>query len=273
MTLESLDGLVLVGAGRMGGALLDGWLENGLPPDKLTVIDPAPAPQVVERSKLHGFFLTPDSFKVSQAAIVVIAVKPQIFSDVLTNLCDLVGAQTLALSIAAGKTIADLENGLGHVGAVVRAMPNTPAAISRGVSVLVANSMLSQDQRFVASQLMSAVGTVEWIEDETLMDAVTALSGSGPAYVFHLTECLIKAGIAAGLDAGLSARLAAETVAGSGALITQSAETPERLRKNVTSPGGTTEAALKVLMSSAGLEELMIRAVLAAKQRGRELAG
>jgi pyrroline-5-carboxylate reductase len=273
MTLARLDRIVLVGAGRMGGALLEGWLANGLAPSAITVVDPAPAEQVKARAGSRGVTFVADASGLGAARTIVLAVKPQMMAQVLAGLRASAGRGTLALSIAAGQTIGDVEHGLGHGGAVVRAMPNTPAAIGRGISVLVANAAANADQRATADALMSAVGAVEWIDDEGLMDAVTAVSGSGPAYVFLLSESLAEAGVAAGLEAPLAARLARHTVAGAGALIAASAEEPSRLRENVTSPGGTTEAALKVLMAGDGLGALMRRAVAAAARRGRELAG
>jgi len=273
MTLERLDGLVLVGAGRMGSALLEGWIANGLTPGAITVIDPSPGDAVRSTAQARGVRLLADAGGLGRASIVILAVKPQIMADVLAGLGGLADAATLALSIAAGRTIADIESGLGHEGAVVRAMPNTPAAIGHGMTVLVANAAASDAQRAAAGELMAAVGAVEWVGDEALMDAVTAVSGSGPAYVFLLAECLAEAGAAAGLEPQLALRLARETVSGAGALIAAGADPPATLRRNVTSPGGTTEAALEVLMAKDGLAPMMRRAVLAARDRGRALSG
>jgi pyrroline-5-carboxylate reductase len=183
-----------------------------------------------------------------------------------------VGPQTLFLSIAAGKTLGFFGRVLGPEAALVRAMPNTPAAIGRGIAVACANPVATPAQRALAERLLAAVGEVGWVEDERLIDAVTALSGSGPAYVFLLIECLAKAGVAAGLPAAFAARLARATVAGAGELAQRSGESAAQLRENVTSPGGTTRAALDVLMAPDGLEPLLTRAVLAAAKRSRELA-
>ncbi|NND49999.1 MAG: pyrroline-5-carboxylate reductase [Rhizobiales bacterium] len=273
MTLDRLEGIVLIGAGRMGGALLEGWIAHQLNPSAITVLDPAPAEAVRAKAEPQGVRFVSDGTGLDRASIIILAVKPQIMGGVMANLGAIADGDTLALSIAAGQTIGDIESGLGHGGAVVRAMPNTPAAIGHGMTVLVANGATSDAQRAAAEGLMQSVGVVEWVEDEALMDAVTAVSGSGPAYVFHLAECLAEAGVAAGLDQRLAARLAQETIAGAGALVAAASEAPSTLRENVTSPGGTTEAALKVLMAEDGLAQLMRRAVMAATRRGRELAG
>jgi len=202
--------------------------------------------------------------------VLVVAVKPQMFPDAAPQLRALVKPSTLVISIMAGVPIAKLAQACG--GKVVRAMPNTPAAIGRGITVAVAEASVSAEQRAVADALLRATGSVEWIEDEALMDAVTAVSGSGPAYVFLLAEELARAGIAAGLSPELATRLARETVAGSGELLHRSELTSETLRKNVTSPGGTTAAALEVLMGPGGFQPLLTRAVTAAAKRSRELA-
>ena len=205
--------------------------------------------------------------------VVVFAVKPQVMADVVPPYRCFAGPQTVFLSIAAGKAIGFFEAHLGADIVMVRAMPNTPAAIGRGVTVLFANAKAAQADRLLAENLMAAAGDVAWIEDEALMDAVTAVSGSGPAYVFYMIECLAAAGVAAGLPVELSAHLARATVEGSAALSHQEGSSPETLRQNVTSPGGTTAAALAVLMDDAkGLQDVMSRAVDAAAQRSRELA-
>jgi pyrroline-5-carboxylate reductase len=200
----------------------------------------------------------------------VVAVKPQSFREAGAVLKPLVGASTLVVSIMAGTTIASLEAVCG--GMVVRAMPNTPASIGRGITVAVAANNVSAAQRATADALLAATGAVEWVEDEDLMDAVTAVSGSGPAYVFLLAEELARAGIEAGLPAELATKLARETVAGSGELLHRSEVAAATLRQNVTSPGGTTAAALDVLMGEGGLQPLMIRAIAAATRRSKELA-
>jgi pyrroline-5-carboxylate reductase len=263
--------LVLAGAGKMGSAMLDGWLARGLKPKQVVVIEPDPG-KAVKALARRGLRLNPKS-KVPAAAAVVIAVKPQSAPEAVPPLATFIGKNTLVLSIMAGRTIRYLEKSVPAGSAIVRAMPNTPAAIGRGITVAVATANVSARQRRQASGLLAAIGKVEWIGDEALMDAVTALSGSGPAYVFLLAEAMAAAGIAAGLPPALSTRLARETVAGSGELLHRSQIDAATLRENVTSPGGTTAAALDVLMASGGLEELMTRAVAAATRRSRDLAG
>jgi pyrroline-5-carboxylate reductase len=205
-------------------------------------------------------------------AIVVLAIKPQQMASVLPALARLVRPETAFLSIAAGKTIGVLQRHLGDQAAIVRAMPNTPVAVGRGITVLCANPLASAEQRARCERLMAAVGEVAWVEDERLLDAVTALSGGGPAYVFLLIECLARAGVEAGLPEALAMQLARTTVSGAGELARLSSEPAGQLRKNVTSPGGTTQAALEVLMAESGLQTLLARAILAAAERSRELA-
>jgi pyrroline-5-carboxylate reductase len=271
-TLKNFRGcLVLVGAGKMGGAMLDGWLARGINPKKLVVIELQPG-KTVKALTRRGLKLNPKG-KAAEAAAIVIAVKPQTAPEAMPPLSQHVGKSTLVLSIMAGRTLRFLQNSLPAATAIVRAMPNTPASIGRGISVAVANANVSARQRKLASDLLAAIGKVEWVGDETLMDAVTALSGSGPAYVFLLAEAMTKAGIAAGLPAELAARLARETVAGSGELLHRSDLDAAMLRQNVTSPGGTTAAALAVLMGPGGFDELLTKAIAAATRRGRELAG
>jgi pyrroline-5-carboxylate reductase len=263
--------LVLVGAGKMGGAMLDGWLARGLKPKQFTVIEPQPD-KAVKALARRGLKLNPKG-KAAAASAIVIAVKPQAAAEALPSLAAYVDKTTLVLSIMAGRTISFLEKSLPVGTAIVRAMPNTPAAISRGISVAFANARISTGQRKLASDLLAAIGKVEWISHEGLMDAVTALSGSGPAYVFLLTEAMAGAGIAAGLPPALATRLARETVAGSAELMYRSDLDAATLRQNVTSPGGTTAAALDVLMGPGGFDELLTRAISAATRRSRELAG
>jgi pyrroline-5-carboxylate reductase len=263
--------ILLAGAGKMGGALLQGWLALGLSPEKVAVIEPIPSPELAALSK-QGLRLNPSHGVVGAVAAVVVAVKPQIAPEVLPALAPFVGAGTVVVSIMAGRTLGFLADSLPRAG-LVRAMPNTPAAIGRGITVAVANSLVAPEQRALVDVLLSAVGAVEWITDETLMDAVTALSGSGPAYVFLLAESLALAGVAAGLPADLAARLARATVAGAGELLRRSPLEVSQLRQNVTSPGGTTAAALDVLMAAEGMDQLLKRAVAAATRRSVELAG
>ncbi|HEY6024728.1 MAG TPA: pyrroline-5-carboxylate reductase [Pseudolabrys sp.] len=262
--------LVLVGAGKMGSAMLDGWLARGLKPKQITVIEPYPG-KAIKALKRRGVRLNPTG-KAATAAAIVIAVKPQTAPEAVPTLGAYVGKSTLVLSIMAGRTIGFLERSLPGA-AIVRAMPNTPAAIGRGISVAIANAKISASQQKLAGELLAAIGTVEWAGNEALMDAVTALSGSGPAYVFLLAEAMANAGIAAGLPPALATRLAQETVAGSGELLHHSTSGAAVLRKNVTSPGGTTAAALEVLMGPGGFDELLTRAIAAATRRSRELAG
>ncbi len=267
--------LVLLGAGKMGFALLEGWLARGLSPRKVIVLEPQPA-KTVKALTRHGLKLNPKATQKStatEATAIVIAVKPQTAPDALPALEPYVGKSTLALSIMAGRTLCFLNGALPAGAAIVRAMPNTPAAIGRGITVAVPNARVSARQRKQASDLLAATGGVEWVKDEALMDAVTAVSGSGPAYVFLLAEAMTQAGIAAGLPPALAAQLARETVAGSGELLHRSALDAATLRQNVTSPGGTTAAALGVLMGPDGFGRLLTEAIAAATRRSRELAG
>jgi pyrroline-5-carboxylate reductase len=254
----------------MGGSLLDGWLDLGLSPHDIFVVDPE---QAKHSSRPHirvgaDVSVLPEGFHPD---VIVLAVKPQMMDGVLPPYGKFKGA--VFLSIAAGKPLSYFSRILGPGAAVVRAMPNTPAAVRRGMTVAIANAVVAEAQRVVCGDLLAAVGDVAWIEDETLMDAVTAVSGSGPAYVFLLAEVLAAAGVAAGLPEELAARLARATVVGSGELLHQSPENPDQLRKNVTSPNGTTFAALQVLMREDGVERLMVEAVAAAAKRSNELAG
>jgi pyrroline-5-carboxylate reductase len=269
--LKSIKSLVLVGAGKMGGAMLDGWIAQGLALKRIVVIEPQPG-QAVKALKRRGLKLNPPGTAIAAAAIVI-AVKPQTAPEAVPPLTPYVGKTTLVLSIMAGRTLRFLQQSLPPGTAIIRAMPNTPAAIGRGISVAVANARASERQRKLAGDLLAAIGQVEWVTDEALMDAVTALSGSGPAYVFLLAEAMTKASIAVGLPAELAARLARETVAGSGELLHRSTLDAATLRQNVTSPGGTTAAALEVLMGPGGFDEILTRAIAAATRRGRELAG
>jgi pyrroline-5-carboxylate reductase len=271
-TLAKFAGpLVLLGAGKMGQAMLEGWLARGLPTRKVVVLEPQPVKSVKALAR-RGLKLNPKGRPMPAAAIVV-AVKPQSAPEALPALGDYVGRGTLVISIMAGRTLRFLETALPAGAAIVRAMPNTPAAIGRGITTAVADKRVSARQRRQTTELLSAIGGVEWVSDEALMDAVTAVSGSGPAYVFLLAEAMTKAGIAAGLPPPLAARLARETVAGSGELLHRATLDPATLRQNVTSPGGTTAAAVEVLMGPSGLDELLTKAIAAATRRGRELAG
>jgi pyrroline-5-carboxylate reductase len=269
-TLDNFTGrLVLVGAGKMGSAMLEGWLRLGLDPNKITVLEPQPSTEIAALVA-RGASLNPTRV-AGDVSVIVVAIKPQSAPEVIPGLAPLVGPNTVVVSIMAGRPLRFLEQTLK--GAVVRSMPNTPAAIGRGITVAVANRQVNAAQRALADTLLAAIGAVEWVEDEALMDAVTAVSGSGPAYVFLLAETLACAGVAAGLPAQLAATLARATVAGSGELLARSPLDATTLRQNVTSPGGTTAAALDVLMAADGLQPLLTRAIAAATKRSRELAG
>jgi pyrroline-5-carboxylate reductase len=269
-TLQNITGpIVLAGAGKMGGAMLTGWLARGLDPRQVAVIEPYPAAEISALAA-KGIRLNPQAKEVGSAATLVVALKPQMFREAGPALKPFAGPATLVVSIMAGTTMASITQVCS--GSVVRAMPNTPAAIGRGITVAVAANNVSAAQRAVADALLRATGSVEWVDDESLMDAVTAVSGSGPAYVFLLAEELARAGVEAGLPADLATKLARETVAGSGELLHRSELASATLRQNVTSPGGTTAAALEVLMGEGGLQSLLTRAVAAATRRSRELA-
>jgi len=270
-SLAAIPGaLVLVGAGKMGGAMLDGWLALGLPPRKVAILEPQPSKPIKALAR-RGVRINPKG-KLDNVAAMVIAVKPQSAPEAVPPLAALVDPKTVVVSIMAGRTIRFLEQALPGA-AIVRAMPNTPASIGRGITVAVPNKQVTSPQHQLADALLSATGTVAWIDNESFMDAVTAVSGSGPAYVFLLAESLARAGVAAGLPPDLAMKLARETVAGAGELLKRSALDPSVLRQNVTSPGGTTAAALDVLMASDGLDPLMQKAVAAATCRSKELAG
>jgi pyrroline-5-carboxylate reductase len=264
--------LVLVGAGKMGGAMIEGWLALGIDPGKIAIREPQPAAEIAALTA-RGVRINPDDGAVTDASVIILAVKPQVAAEVVPGLKPLLGPETVAISIMAGKTLSFLEGALGSGAAIVRSMPNTPAAVGRGITVAVPNRQVDEKQRALSHALLSSIGAVEWVKDEALMDAVTAVSGSGPAYVFLLAETLARAGAAAGLPADLAARLARATVSGSGELLHRSPLEAATLRQNVTSPNGTTAAALSVLMAADGIDPLMEKAVAAATKRSRELAG
>ena len=273
-SLGSVPGaILLVGAGKMGGAMLEAWLARGLPPALVSVIDPSPAAATAKLIAARRITRDPQPQLIANHAAVVLAVKPQAAPEVLPQIAGFVGRETVVVSIMAGRTIGFLAKHLPKGAAIVRAMPNTPASIGRGITVAVPNSRVSGGGRDLANALLSATGPVEWIKNERWMDAVTAVSGSGPAYVFLLAESLARAGAAVGLPKPLAARLARATVAGAGELLHRSDLDAATLRENVTSPGGTTAAALKVLMGKSGIDGLMKKAVAAATRRSRELAG
>ena len=264
--------LALAGAGKMGGAMLRGWLDGGLAASGVTVVEPHPSAELAALQAERSFALNPA--RPEPAEVLVLAVKPQMLADAAPSLQGLAGPQTLAVSVIAGKTLSDLAARFPAPRAFVRVMPNTPAAVGRGAAAGFANAAVSPLQRGWTERLMRAVGVFEWVGDEALIDAVTALSGSGPAYAFALVEAMAKAGEAVGLPADLAMRLARATVEGAGELMHREPEaTAETLRRNVTSPGGTTAAALGVLQGAEGLDALVARAVRAARDRARELSG
>jgi pyrroline-5-carboxylate reductase len=264
--------VVLIGAGNMGGAMLSGWLKSGVPGSAVIVVDPGPSAAmmsiIAEAGATHVTTVPADL----KAGVLFLAVKPQVMEAVLPTVKSTVGPQTVVVSVAAGKTLAFLENHLGEA-AMVRAMPNTPAMVGRGVTGAFANARVSDEQRNGVNALLRVSGPVEWVPVESDIDSVTALSGSGPAYVFYLVECMAEAGRKLGLQADLAMRLARETVAGAGELLHQSPDDASRLRQNVTSPGGTTAAALSVLMAEEGMQPLFDKALEAARKRAEELAG
>ena len=263
--------ILLVGGGNMGQALLRGWLADGRAPESIHVVDPNErARAAVESLGIAATSKRPHSIG---ADVIVLAVKPHLVEGALHDYRDLAEGQATLLTIAAGKTIASYENLLGSGAAIVRGMPNTPAAIGQGITVLAANQVVDSARKQLCESLMAAVGQVAWLEDDGLMDAVTAVSGSGPAYVFLLIECLVAAAVEVGLEKDLAGRLALATVSGAGAYAMASDADPAELRRRVTSPGGTTQAALEHLIGdSRALESLLCEAVQAAARRGRELA-
>ncbi|RDD60889.1 pyrroline-5-carboxylate reductase [Ferruginivarius sediminum] len=272
MTIQGT--LLLVGGGKMGGALLEGWLARGVEASSVHVVEPGEeARKVLAAHGVNAVAAAEELPAELRPGVVILAVKPQVMDKVVPDYRRFVAPDTVFLSIAAGRTIASFEAILGSGAAVVRSIPNTPSAVGRGVTVLCANANVGAEQKDACDELLRGVGETGWVEDESLIDAVTAVSGSGPAYVFYMIECLAAAGIDAGLPEDLATRIASATVSGAGELARRSGEPAAQLRRNVTSPGGTTEAALNVLMADDGLEPLMRKAVAAAARRSRELAG
>lgn len=266
--------ILLVGCGKMGGALLEGWLRHGLVARDVFVVEPAGSLREAVRES-HGVIAVAEAKMLPEELVpraIVFAIKPQTMASALPAYAALASSGAVVLSIAAGTGIGRFEAAFGATTPIVRAMPNTPAAIGQGVSALFANPHASASQRDLCEALMAAVGAVHWIEDEAQMHAITAMSGGGPAYVFLLIETLAEAGVAAGLPKRLAESLARATVAGSGALAAAGTEPVATLRRNVTSPGGTTEAALAVLMAEDGLQPLFDRAIAAGTARSHELA-
>lgn len=268
------NSLVLLGAGKMGGAMLDGWLSLGLAPSRVIIVDPGLNDEARAAYANKGVSIAASTAELQPPDVLVLAIKPQMLDAAAESIKALIGAQTLVISVLAGKTIADLESRCPNARAIIRAMPNTPASVGRGITALAPSDGVTATQRGKADLLLQAVGRVEWLDDEGLIDAVTAVSGSGPAYIFHLVEAMAAAGEKIGLPAALAMRLARATVEGAGELLHQSDLSPAVLRQNVTSPGGTTAAALAVLMDATkGLPPLMAEAVAAAKKRAGELSG
>jgi len=265
--------LLLVGSGKMGQAMLGGWIENKIDPANIIVVDPdLKNLKVASELGCRGIRAASEIPGDFEPDVVVLAVKPQIISDVLATFRAFAEKGSLVVSIAAGTRIATFEAAFGETAAVIRAMPNTPAAVHQGMIVCCPNENVSEAQRAHCDRLMQAIGSVAWIDDEALMDAVTGLSGSGPAYVFYMIEAMTAAGVKAGLPEPLAVQLAQETVAGAGALARQSGETAAQLRKNVTSPNGTTAAGLEILMNEkSGLAPLLEKTVAAATARSKEL--
>jgi pyrroline-5-carboxylate reductase len=269
--MNELPSILLVGGGKMGSALLSGWITSKVMPEKITVVEPNPSPVFLRRMKGISLVSSPSDLPCNYSPdAIIFAVKPQIIPSVVGSytkyLCN-----SMAISVAAGVTIEQLEVLIGRH-SIVRAMPNTPAAIGRGITAAFSNDKVNTSQKRLCEQLLKVTGKMVWIENESYMDAITAVSGSGPAYVFLLIECLTKAGIAAGLPNNLSSQLAESTIAGAAELAIKTNESPATLRENVTSPGGTTAAALKILMNPDGMPSLLERAVAAATARSKELA-
>jgi pyrroline-5-carboxylate reductase len=256
----------------MGGAMLAGWLKSGISGETVLAIDPGPAPAMAALIADHGARHATAAPEGVTASILFLAVKPQVMAAVLPGLTSLVGPRTVVVTVAAGKTLGFLRAHLGDA-AMVRAMPNTPAMVGRGITGAFASDQVDDDQRQRVEDLLKVSGPVEWVDTEAAIDAVTAVSGSGPAYVFYLVECMAEAGRKAGLRADLAMRLARETVAGTGEMLHQSPDDAAKLRQNVTSPGGTTAAALAILMAEDGMQPLFDAAVAAARQRAEDLAG
>ena len=265
--------LLLVGCGKMGGALLRGWLGQGVDPRQVYVVDLAPKElDDVQAAGVH-ILTSPDQLPADlRPAIVLLAVKPQFMDEALSHYKKMAGPGTTFLSIAAGKTVAYFKQMLGTDALIVRSMPNTPAAVGRGMTVICRDPKVPAPILDLCGQLLSAVGDVAWVDDEQLLNQVTAVSGGGPAYVFLLIEALAEAGRVNGLPADLSMQLARSTVCGSGELAYQSTESATALRQAVMSPKGTTLEAVNVLMAADGIQPLMNRAIAAATKRSRELA-
>ncbi|MEM9472370.1 MAG: pyrroline-5-carboxylate reductase [Pseudomonadota bacterium] len=266
--------LVLIGAGKMGTAMLQGWLEAGITGDQVTIFDPAPPPETLAVIAQHAISHNPPVDSVENVEAILVAVKPQMVDDVLPAMAGLARDKPLVVSVVAGKTIAAFRQHFGEATPVIRTIPNTPAAVGRGITAMAASNGVSARQSDLAMALLASLGEVVTVADETLIDACTAISGSGPAYIFYMTECLTEAAVELGLPADVAEQLARATVAGAGELMRATGTPAGTLRENVTSPNGTTYAALQVLMADAdGMKQLLIRATAEAERRSRELAG
>lgn len=267
--------LILVGCGNMGGAMAEGWLAAGLPAEALIIADPTVAEGRIEGVPAGNYLDTVSKLPAGvMPRAIVLAVKPQIIDAVLPALKDIVAAQTLVISVAAGVTVSQMERGIGTKAVYVRTMPNTPAAVGAGITGLTADPAIAEKYKTLACELLASTGSTVWVEDEALMDAVTGVSGSGPAYIFHMVESMAAAGEAQGLPTDVAMQLARQTVIGAARLMEAQPDVPaDELRRRVTSPNGTTAAALDVLMADDGQVPLMERAITAATKRGKELAG
>lgn len=262
--------ILLVGAGRMGGALLKGWIANGMGP--IAVVEPKPSPELRKLARRKSFSLFESVEAVpGRVRACVVALKPQIFRTEAVRLAPLAQSAALMISIAAGTNLKTMAKAWGAGARIIRAMPNMPGQIGRGISALYAGKGATTADRTLAERLLAALGETLWVSRESLIDSVTAVSGSGPAYVFLLVEALAEAARAEGLPRDVAERLARATITGAGALLDADRRAASELRRDVTSPGGTTEAALGVLMAERGLEALMTRAVHAATQRAKDL--
>jgi len=265
--------LVLIGAGKMGTAMLEGWLKAGVTGNQVVIFDPAPPPETVALIENHSISHNPAPASVSGIEVILLAIKPQMVDEVLPGLKALAREKPLVVSVVAGKTIAALKGHFGQDVPVIRTIPNTPSAVGRGITAMAPGDDVSAAQVELATALLTAIGEVVTVDDEGLIDAATAISGSGPAYIFYMTECLTEAGKALGLPDDVAVKLARATVAGAGELMRVTGTDAATLRQNVTSPKGTTYAALQVLMADDGMEPLLRKATAAAEKRSRELAG
>jgi pyrroline-5-carboxylate reductase len=265
--------LVLIGAGKMGTAMLEGWLKAGVRGDQVVIFDPAPPAETLALIKSHAITHNPAPDAVTGIEVILLAIKPQMVDEVLPGLKALAREKPLVVSVVAGKTIAALKRHFGQDVPVIRTIPNTPSAVGCGITAMAPGSDVSAAQVELATALLTAIGEVVTVDDEGLIDAATAISGSGPAYIFYMTECLTEAGKALGLPDDVAVRLARATVAGAGELMRVTGTDAATLRQNVTSPKGTTYAALQVLMADDGMEPLLRKATAEAEKRSRELAG